>query len=57
MEMTRSANIRQVVVYNTSNFKWGKVFKNGPNKIYRRQPLKNLKQHNLLKQTISLKMF
>ena len=57
MEMTRSANIRQVVVYNTSNFKWGKVFKNGPNKIYGRQPLKNLKQHNLLKQTISLKMF
>ena len=57
MEMTRSANIRQVVVYNTSNFKWGKVFKNGQNKIYGRQPLKNLKQHNLLKQTISLKMF
>ena len=52
MEMTRSANIRQAV-----NFKWGKVFKNGPNKIYGRQPLKNLKRYNLLKQTISLKIF
>ena len=24
-------------------YKWVKVFKNGPNKIYGRQPLKNLK--------------
>ena len=57
MERTRSANIRQAVFYNTSNFKWGKVFKNGPNKIYGRQPSKNLKRYNLLKQTISLKIF
>ena len=57
MERTRSANIRQAVFYNTSNFKWGKVFKNGPNKIYGRQPSKNLERHNLLKQTISLKIF
>ena len=28
---------------------WGKVFKNGPRKICRRQPLKNLKGPNILK--------
>ena len=28
--------------------KWVKVFKNGPRKIYRRQPLKNLKGYGLL---------
>ena len=32
---------------------WVKVFKNGPNKICGRQPLKNLKWYGLLRQTIS----
>ena len=36
---------------------WDKVFKNGPSKICERQPLKNLKEYGLLKQTISLKIF
>ena len=34
-----------------------KVFKNGPSKIYRRQPLKNLKRYGLPNQTIPLQMF
>ena len=29
---------------------WDKVFKNGLNKIFRRQSLKNLKEYGLLKQ-------
>ena len=29
--------------------KWDKVFKNGPSKIYGRQPLKNLKRYGLPK--------
>ena len=33
---------------------WEKVLKNGPSKICGRQPLKDLKGHGLLKQTISL---
>ena len=33
------------------------VFKNGPSKIYGTQPLKNLKEYGLLKQTILLQMF
>ena len=32
---------------------WDKVFKNGQSKIYGRQPLKNLKCSDLLKQIIS----
>ena len=36
---------------------WDKVFKNGPNKVCRRQSLKNLKGYGLLKQTISLQFF
>ena len=28
---------------------WDKVFKNGPSKIFGRQPLKNLKGYGLLK--------
>ena len=38
-------------------YKWDKVFKNGPNKICGRQPVKNLKGHALLKQTISFQIF
>ena len=37
--------------------KWDKVFKNGPSKIFGRQPLKNLKEYGLLKQTILLETF
>ena len=33
--------------YHFHNNKWDKVFKNGPNKICRRQPLKNLKWFGL----------
>ena len=36
---------------------WDKVFKSGPSKICERQPLKSLKGHGLLKQTISLQTF
>ena len=36
---------------------WDKVIKNVPNKICRRQPLKNLKWDSLLKQTKSLQIF
>ena len=36
---------------------WDKVFKNGPSKICGRQPLKNLKGSDLLKQTLSLQVF
>ena len=36
--------------------KWVKVFKNGPRKIYRRQPLKNLKGYGLLRQAILLQI-
>ena len=36
---------------------WDKVFESGPSKICRRQPLKNLNQYGLLKQTISLQFF
>ena len=36
---------------------WVKVFKNGPSKICGRQPLKKLKSHGLLRQTISLQFF
>ena len=32
---------------------WVKVLKNGPSKIYKRQPLKNLKGYSLPKQTIN----
>ena len=31
------------------NYKWDKVFKNGPSKICERQPLKDLKGYGLLK--------
>ena len=37
--------------------KWDKVFMSGPSKICGRQPLKNLKDYGLLKQTISLQTF
>ena len=37
--------------------KWEKVFKNGPSEISGRQPLKNLKQYSLPRQTISLQIF
>ena len=37
-------------------FKWGKVFKNGPSKICGRQPLKKLKWYRLLGQTKSLQI-
>ena len=36
---------------------WDKVFKSGPSKICRRQPLKNLKGYGLLKHAISLQIF
>ena len=36
---------------------WDKVFKNGPSKIYGRQPLKNLNGYGLLKQAMSLQIF
>ena len=36
---------------------WDKVFNNGPSKICGRQSLKNLKGHDLLKQTISFQIF
>ena len=36
---------------------WVKVFKNGPNKTFGRQPLKNLKLYDVPKQTISLQTF
>ena len=35
----------------------GKVFKNGPSKIYGRQPFKSLKRYSLPQQTISLQIF
>ena len=35
----------------------GQSIKNGPSKIFGRQPLKNLKLYDLLKQTISLQIF
>ena len=38
-------------------YTWDKVFKNGPNKICGRQPLKILKWYGLLRQTISLQIF
>ena len=41
----------------SSMYIWVKVFKNGPSKIGRRQPLKGLKWYGLLKQTISLQIF
>ena len=34
-----------------------KVFKNGPRNVCGRQPLKNLKGYDLLRQTISLQVF
>ena len=34
-----------------------KVFKNGPNRICGRQPLKNLKGYSLLNQTIFFQIF
>ena len=47
-------------MYHSNNavlyFKWVKVFKNGPSKIYGGQHLKNLKRYDLLRQTISLQM-
>ena len=36
---------------------WGKVFENGPNKIYKRQPLKNLKGYGLLSRPYASKLF
>ena len=39
------------------NIIWVKVFKNGPSKLFDRQPLKNLKRYGLPKQTISLQIF
>ena len=36
---------------------FNKVFKNGPSKICRRQPLNNLKGYGLLKQTIYKSFF
>ena len=36
---------------------WVKVFKNGPSKISRRQPLKDVKRYSLLRQIISLQLF
>ena len=47
------SNISQKILYH----KWDKVFNNGPNKICRRQPLRNLKEYCLLKQTIILQLF
>ena len=35
---------------------WDKVFKNGPIKIFGRQPLRNLKGYSLLKQTMFLQI-
>ena len=43
--------------YRNSLHMGDKVFKNGPSKIYGRQPLKNLKGYGLLKPTISLQIF
>ena len=37
--------------------KWDKVFKNGLAKICGRQPLKNFKAYDLIKQIISLQIF
>ena len=38
-------------------FIWDKVFKNGPSKICGRQPLKNLKEYDLLSRPYSFKFF
>ena len=35
---------------------WDKVFKNEPSRICERQPLKNVKEYGLLKQTTSLQI-
>ena len=45
--------------YDSGNPKnsWDKVFQNGPSKISGRQPLKNLKDYGLLKQTMPLQIF
>ena len=36
---------------------WGKIFKNGPSKIFEILPLKNVKWYGLLGQIVSLQMF
>ena len=36
--MNRSTNIREAVLYDTLNFKWVKVFKDGPSKIFKGCP-------------------
>ena len=43
--------------FNYISIIWDKVFKNGPSKIYGRQPLKNLKGYGLPRQTILLRAF
>ena len=50
------ACLRSYIHKQTCSFKYirDKVFKNGPSKICRRQPLKNLKGYGLLNHTISL---
>ena len=50
-------NIKRYVKLLVSSCIWGKVFKNGPSKVYGRQPLKNLKRYGLFKQTIFLQFF
>ena len=39
-----------VLILDCQEIVWHKVFKNGPNKICGRQPLKNLKGYGLFKQ-------
>ena len=43
-----------VSVNKIPDIKWDKVFKNGPNKIFGREPLKNLKWYGV---TMSLQIF
>ena len=50
-------DIRQSRGSKSDIFNWVKIFKNGPSKIFGRQPLNNLKWYGLPKQTISLQIF
>ena len=57
--MTLAEHIISMMTKITKNpkMKWDKVFKNGPSEICGRQPLKNLKGYDLLRQTVPPQIF
>ena len=57
MEINERIDTKRVNMDYASKSIWGKVFKNGPNKICGRQLLKGLKWYDLPEQIISLQFF